>query len=175
MRTNLLRVELPGNHTAYDVELLCRSPIEPHHHREVADFLLRAIPHALYALPSLYAPEPLDASLLALDFFLSNGAPLQIQLARSGEGERADLLGLVAVRLMRLTELLYCDHLQSCFNAFEERRKGEAREIPGFSVRAWSAGVLAVVPVLLVSEGRDELGEDAEVLLDYHSGNFFLK
>lgn len=77
---------------------------------------------------------------------------------------------------MRLTELLYSDYLQSCFNPFEERRKGEAREMPGCSVREWSAGVLAVMPVLLVSDGRDELGdEEAEVLLDYHSGNFCLK
>ncbi len=176
MRTNLLRVEMSATHTTYDVELICRSPIEPHHHKEVADFLLRAIPHALYALPYLYVPQPLDPSLaLPINFFLSNGAPLQIYLVRSAETEQIDLLRLVAVRLMKLTELLYCEYLESCFNPFEERRKGETREMPGFSVQAWSKGVLAVVPVLLVSEGRDELGEDAEVLLDYHSGNFCLK
>jgi hypothetical protein len=161
LRTNLLRVELTGTHTAYEVELICKSPIESHHHKEVADFLYRTIPAALYAPPSLYNPTPLDASVLDLHFFLSNGAPLHLQLVRTGEGNRADLLGLVAARLMRLTELLYSDHLQSCFNPFEERRKGEAREMPGCSVRAWSAGVLAVIPVLLVSDGRDELGEEA--------------
>ena len=47
--------------------------------------------------------------------------------------------------------------------------------MPGFSVRAMGGGVVAVVPVLLVSDGREELGEEAEVLLDYHSGNFCLK
>lgn len=141
----------------------------------MAGFLYRTIPDALYAAPSLYTPTPLDASLLDLHFFLSNGAPLNLQLTRTGEGNRADLLGLIATRLMRLTELLYSDHLQSCFNPFEERRKGEAREMPGCSVKAWSSGVLAVIPVLLVSDGRDELGEDAEVLLDYHSGTFCLK
>lgn len=47
--------------------------------------------------------------------------------------------------------------------------------MPGFSLRAVGEGVLALVPVLLVSDGRDELGEDAEVLLDYYSGNFCLK
>lgn len=61
LRTNLLRVELTGTHTAYEVELLCRSPIEPHHHKEVADFFYRTIPAALYAHPALYTATPLDA------------------------------------------------------------------------------------------------------------------
>lgn len=155
------------------MELVCRSPIEPHHHREIASFLHTALPLALYAPPYLYAPVPLAESELAL--FLSNGAGVQVRLRASGEGERGELLGLVAQRLMRLTELLFSPELQSCFNPFEERRRGEVREMPGFSVRAAGEGVLAVVPVLLVSDAREELGEEAEVLLDYHSGNFCLR
>lgn len=47
--------------------------------------------------------------------------------------------------------------------------------MPGFSLQAAGDGVLAMVPVLLVSDGREEFGEEAEVLLDYYSGNFYLK
>lgn len=47
--------------------------------------------------------------------------------------------------------------------------------MPGFSVQAAGEGVLAVIPVLLMSDGREELGDEVEVLLDYYSGNFYLK
>ena len=60
MRTNLLRVELEGRYTSYEVELSCRTSIDPHHLKEIAHFMHRLLPQALYSPPNIYSPLPLQ-------------------------------------------------------------------------------------------------------------------
>jgi len=60
MRTNLLRVELAGRYTSYEVDLSCRTSIDSHHLKEIAHFIHKILPQALYSSPNLYSPIPLE-------------------------------------------------------------------------------------------------------------------
>jgi hypothetical protein len=56
-------------------------------------------------------------------------------MTKQGEEIIPQLIGLIANRLMTLTDLLYSPELGSCFNPFEEKRRGDLREIPGFTIQ----------------------------------------
>jgi hypothetical protein len=50
-----------------------------------------------------------------------------LELVKQGENSSHELVALIANRLMTMTELLYSPELDSCFNPFEEKRKGDMR------------------------------------------------
>jgi hypothetical protein len=116
LRTNLLRLELNSTHTTYEVDLHSRSLLDQRAMNEIADYLNKAMPNAVYSFPFLYSTQTLTD--LVFNLFLSNGEPVQVMLVKSGGGSSKDILPLIVNRLMTLTDLLYSPELGSCFNPF---------------------------------------------------------
>lgn len=74
--------------------------------------------------------------------------------------------------------MLYSRELEACFNPFEEYEEKGRRKMPGWQVGVESSSngvMLRLVGVELELQEAGVMGEQSEVLLDCHTGTFFLK
>ena len=74
---------------------------------------------------------------------------------------------------MRLTDLLYSQQLNCLLNPYEEEEMDGDKYIPGMRVVGVESGVMIEAGVIVAKRG-EEIGE-SQVMLDYHSGKFYLK
>lgn len=80
--------------------------------------------------------------------------------------------------MMVILRMLYSKDLEACFNPFEEYEEKGRKKMPGWQVGIESSSngmMLRLVGVELELQEAGAMGEQSDVLLDYHTGTFFLK